>query len=378
MATQKQIEALALWRVAEGKAPKPGAPLPTRRQREAAQIKFAESIAYGDLPTQLLPSLRRTLVRQFEETPVEHGAFTTRFTVQGIDVAEPVEVYKFDQDNVPDSNMGDKFIDGGLPSIGRREPYPQIGLSATDKSVKASKFGEAFGIDWEAVVNSRGRNVNLVRDAIEEFGRHARQQEDINVAKLLVNGSGFVTGNLPGGALAGNPDFTDPTQIADALVTLMNREVNGKLPDYDRFVVLTSRANAPKIRQAIGSRRIVRNPGATSGASWEETLEYGVGVEVIGWRWLQKIWPSIGKGFLVVPVPSTTDAPVLSSVYLDGYETPSMWVKQSNAISANGGGVGDPMDGDFDSDAILTKVRHVHGAQALWTEGIGYSTGANV
>lgn len=390
MVTQKNIEALRLWKAAEGKAFNPKAPAghpdsrrPSKSEQRRAQFRLAESIGSGEFPTQILPAVRRTLTARFDATPRRHQEFTTRKTVQAINVEEEVNIYSFgDQDNLEDLNRnGDGFVKGGLPTIQPRQPYPQIGLSASGKKIKARKIGEAFGLDWEAIVRQRGTNVNLIRDSFEAFGVHAAQQEDIDVARLLVTPSGFATGTGGGlnGAqgLTGNPDLYDPDDIATALGTLLNTPVEGQLPSYDKFVILTTVANAPLIRRAVGARNFVRNPGATTGYSWSETVDFGAEIEVIGWKWLTSIWPSMGKGAIVLPVASGSELPVLTSNYLEGYETPSLWIKDSNARNLGGGEVNPEVDGDFDSDAVVTKVRHVHGADALWNAAIGYTTGAN-
>jgi hypothetical protein len=383
MLTQKNIEALRLWRVAEGKPAAQGQRRPTASEQRAAQFRIAESISSGEFPTQILPAVRKTLQVRFDATPREHQRFTTRKLVQAINVAEEVNVYSFgDQSNLEDLNRsGDGFVKGGLPTLLPREPYPQIGLVGSGKTIIARKLGEAFGLDWESIVRMRGSNVNLIRESFEAFGTHAAQQEDIDVARLLVKSSGFATGTGEGlngaVALTGNPDLTDPDDIATALGTLLNTPVEGQLPNYDRFVILTTVANAPLIRRAVGARNFVRNPGATTGYSWSESIDFGAEIEVIGWKWLTAIWPSMGKGAIILPVASGTELPVLTSNYLEGYETPSLWIKDSNARNMGGGEVNPAVDGDFDSDAVVTKVRHVHGANSLWNSAIGYTTGAN-
>lgn len=382
MVTARQHEALKLWRVAEGKAPTKGASRPTRRQVEQAQIRFAESIAHGDLATQLQPAIVRTLRMYYREIPQVAEQFTTLWELTGIDRDEEYNLYRFNQDNIPGSHEGKQFVQGGLPRVGRRESYPQIGLQASGKKGRVSKFGEAFGIDWETIVNSRGTNVNLLRDAIKMFGEHAANQNELEVASLLVGSSGFLTsgnGGLNGAQnITGNPDLLDPMKLADALAQLQNVQVEGQDVDYSSFVILTTIANAPRVRQAIAGRRIVRNPGTTAGFSWEETVDYGAEVKVVGWKWLKTLYPSMGKGAIIVPVAGGSDLPVLTRNRLIGYPEPSFWVKDSNARSANGGGDINPeSEGDFDSDAVVSKVRHVTGASSLWRDAIGYTTGAN-
>ncbi len=63
--------------------------------------------------------------------------------------------------------------------------------------------------------------------------------------------------------------------------------------------------------------------------------------------------------------------PVCDS-FLSGHESPEMFMKASNAIpisqnsmGASGAGMSSPMDGDFDTDSILYKVRHILGGTLL-------------
>lgn len=391
--TKENLAASRLWAAAEGRkigtiGDKPV--MPTRREQYDAQIKVAESIAAGEFPSQILPEVRRTIRSVYDSIEKVTPQFTTRLTVEAIDVDEKYEVAIFgDQSNINANNLGDTFIAGGLPRLGAREAYPQIGMAATDKSYRASKLGEAFGIDWEAIVRSRGAKINLIRSAFETFGRHAGNQEEIDVFKLLVTPTGFnvaagggLNGALP---MTGNADLYDPEDFATA-ISLSNTAVltvaagtttNTIVPNYTDFVILTTPENAPRIRQASQAKRVTRNPGVTSGTSWEETVDFGGTVTVIGAAWLKKIWSGIGKGWIMIPVVSGDDLPIFSSNFLEGYEEPQVFVKDSNSRRVDGSAVDALVDGDFESDAYATKVRHVHGATTFWNAGVVYSTGAN-
>lgn len=85
MASKAQLEAAKLWRAAEGKSATVDGPKPTRREQQSAQIKFAESIAYGGLATQLQPALVRSLRSYFDSTPVVADQFTRLWEFEGID-----------------------------------------------------------------------------------------------------------------------------------------------------------------------------------------------------------------------------------------------------------------------------------------------------
>lgn len=343
-----------------------------------AQVRFAESIAHTDLPTQLRPVIQTILLKEYENVETTFESYTSRETVQTIGEEEAVKVYGFNQDNIADLNHGEPFLPGTLPRVGNRQSYAQLGLQATDKRKIAFQYGEAFGIDWQTIVNSRGARVDLIRDAVSEFGKHARQLEDSKPVKNLVTASGFNTAKIgTAGAISGNPAADDILGIQKAIEHAQSFKIDGTPVRYSRFAMLVAPGMGPKVRQALSGRVITKTKG-TGGStvdtlSFEQSVDLGVELEVIENHWLPMIWSGIGKGFILIPVGGPR--PILTRNYLLGYERPSFWVKASNAVSFGGGTV-PVLDGDFDSDSIATKVRHVYGSDVMWTEGIAYSTGA--
>lgn len=372
----------------------------------SAQFKVSESIASGELPVQIAPLVRRQLRSIYEQVPKLSPNFTTRETVLNINVDEQYNIYTMgDQSNVPLENMGDVFTPGGLPKIGPRESYPEIGLTASGKTIRATKIGEAFGIDWESIVRLNGTNINLVDDAVKAFGRHAGNQEDIDVASLFVNAAGFRTTGLgllngatrltaangyvvPAGG-ADNPDLANPLALQNAVqfaltrtLTLAASGTNQTIPvQYTKYALITTVAYAPYAKQALATKQVTSLPnraGTTRDVQFDQVIDYGAEIEVYGWKWLKTLYPGIGNAWFLVPIPDTAgdDLPVITSNFLQGAETPQFFVKDANS-TGYGGGDTPYSDGDFDSDAVMTKVRHVHGANSLWNTGVVWSSGTN-
>ena len=67
--------------------------------------------------------------------------------------------------------------------------------------------------------------------------------------------------------------------------------------------------------------------------------------------------------------------PALEMAFLRGHEEPEIFMKTSNAQRI-GGGMTDPMDGDFDTDSLQYKVRHVLGGARLDPKMTVASSGA--
>lgn len=394
MVTKQNVAAAKLYQHAMGKTLEGGKPIIPGMSRMQAQFKIAESVASGDFPVQIAPLVRRQLREVFATIPTEAENFTFQNTVLRIDTDEQFNIFTFDdQTNIGDgsnSYLGDTFVPGGLPSIGRRQRYPQIGLSASGKTVRAGKVGEGFGIDWETIINSRGAEVNLVDKAINAFGRHAKQEEDIRVAKQLVNASGFApTLTALAQHVAGNPDLANVTTIRDAVSAALNTRVGangtfaGQFPNYTRFVLLVSRQYAPYAKQVLDARTITYLPARTGtgsdavGAQVTQQIDLGAEVTVVGWQWLSRIFPGYGHAWILLPVAEGDDLPVLAQNRLQGYEQPQFFVRESLQRSVGGAEVDPLAEGDFDEDSVVTKVRHVIGATTLWGEAIQYSLGTN-
>jgi hypothetical protein len=67
--------------------------------------------------------------------------------------------------------------------------------------------------------------------------------------------------------------------------------------------------------------------------------------------------------------------PISEIGFLRGYEAPQLFMKDPDAIRVGGGAVS-PLDGDFDTDSIQYKLRHVFGGTLLDTKSAVASNGS--
>lgn len=341
-----------------------------------AQFEVYESIAQGDFPTLIAPTVRRTLLARYNEQPSVVDRWTQKQLVDHIGVEEEFNTYLFNQDNIPGVNAGDDFLPGTLPRIMNREAYPQLGLSASGKKLAAYQFGEGFGIDWQSIINSRGAQVNLIDDAVEAFAIHARQHEDATPVTKLVSKAGIRTAELnAAGAkqMTGNAKIGSILDLQAAIALAQTSTIDGVPAYFQKFALLTAPANVPLVKQALTSTTITSVPAAGArGQQFQQAIDLGADIDVIPQQWITAINPALSSAFFLIPVDGPR--PKVTRNYLRGYEAPGFWVKDSNARNYNGGDV--PfLDGDFDSDGIATKVRHVFGSNLMWLEGMVYSDG---
>lgn len=348
-----------------------------------AAFKFSEDLAVGDLPSQIVPLIRRTLLTNYSTVATVWDKFTDVQEVVSVDRYEELMKVNFlDQSNIPGSNFGDTFIPGALPTVAPGTLYPLTGLTGTSKYIKAGRVGEAFGIDWASIVNTRGANIDIIGKAIEAFAKHAAGAEDVAATRLLVTGGGINAGSFNGASGYGGNHLTSDAPLVSILdlqaaiqqaQTFWIDYTNVQFTEFALVVPPQAVANA---NQVLSSKEITSVGSTTARATkYKQEIDLGATVTVVGNRWLTN--PSLGgsvaqTAWFLVPIAS--ENPVLSSIRLKGYEVPSYFVKSTNSTSVGGGDTG-LLEGDFESDAIQSKVRHVVGGAALWTQGIVYSLG---
>jgi len=351
-----------------------------------AQFQFAESVSQGDLLGPLVPTIRKLLLDSIAGRPTVFERFTTRLGVPYLDRDVQYDTFGFNQDNIADLNLGDDWLPGMLPRVGNREKYPQIGFQTSNKTTRVSLVGEAFGIDWQAIVNSRGTQINLIRQAVDRFAEDVRGTDDGYHIFQLLTKAGIRTDKVgtTGHAIAGNPVLDSILTLQAAVQQAQKFKIDGKDVYFDKFALLTAPANVAQIQQLLTTTTITKVPARTGAASattseeYQQTINLGAAIDVVPDQWLTARRPEFGRGWFLIPVGGPR--PCVTSNYLEGYEQPSFWIKDGNARQVTGGGTAggavSELEGDFDSDAIQTKVRYAAGSDLLWNEGIVYSDGS--
>ena len=374
--TARQLEAAKLWM---------GAVAGDRRD----QLELSEQVAFGDIVSQITPLIKRTLLTNYTQVPSVWDRFSTKHLVDSIDRDEELMTFNMlDQSGIPLENGGNTFVPGALPTIGLEGKYPKIGMTGASRFVRASVFGESFGAQWKTLVNTRGQSVTLFSEAIEAFGQHARGAEDVAATRLLMNNGainagttqntlGTATGNS-GNHLAGDPALKSIFDIQAAVRQAQTFYIDNVNVYFDKFALVLPPAAVSNAKQVLSTKSF-QSIGATSAraASYEQTLDLGATIDVVPNRFLSA--SALGgaaapTAWFLIPV-SGGPKPVLMTTFLRGYETPSYFMKSSNATAIGGGADTNPYDGDFDTDSIDSKVRHVVGAAIGWKEGIIWSAG---
>lgn len=348
-----------------------------------AGIKLAEEIAFGDLPSQLVPLIRRTLIQDYAAQGTVWDQFTSVETVESIDRSEELMKANFlNQDNIPGQNSGEAFIPGSLPKSQSGVKPPTLLPQGTKKYISATQFAEGLAINWASIVNTRGQGLDLLQKGLQAFARHAAGTEDVAATRLLMNGGAINSTTFNGSTGYGGNHLASDAPLASILdIQAAVQQAQTFWLDYtnvyfDEFALVVAPTQVSNAKQVLSSKEITSVGATTARASkYKQEIDLGATINVVSNRWLTA--PGLGGSAAATAwflVPTGTLNPVLASIRLKGYEVPSFFLKAPNSQAVGGSTLGD-FGADFDSDAIESKVRHIVGANALWGQGLIYSLG---
>ena len=247
---------------------------------------------------------------------------------------------------------------GVLPLVAEQAEYEAQALSDSVTSWAVAKRGRRVPFSWELLIND---DLGAFQRIPQMLGDQARRSEEYFVTDLFASSTGpdstvYASGNA--NIVTANPALSI-VGLQTAMTVLGNMRDAGNNPILIDMVTL-------EVPPALGivAQNILNATQITIGAdSSDQRLTVN--------NWMN------GKVKLVVnpylPLISTTNGatswylfanpsngrPAIEFGFLRGHEQPEIFVKAPNAQLV--GGAMNPMNGDFDTDTIQYKVRHVFG-----------------
>lgn len=334
---------------------------------------FQEAMSTSDFPIMFGDIISRASLARYMEWPVTWPA-----------VAKKVLVRDFRQTKWFLPMLGG---DSALPVVPEGTNYREEALSEqTPITFQVSKRGRRIAFTFEAGVND---DLDMLRDIPERLARAARRTEEREVTEEYVASTGphatlYSTGNANlvvtgNGAASNNP----PLSIAglqDAFTVLGNMvDEEGEPIVLDAVTLVVPPAlevTARNILSATELRFDTIAPGATSGvnqqlmtANWMRNrvnLQVNPYAAIINTTSGHTAWYLFGNPMV--------GRPAIIAAFLRGFDTPQILIKSPNAMMP-GGGVVDPLDGDFDTDSVQYRVRHILTAAQVDPRATVASTG---
>ena len=316
---------------------------------------IAETMSTSDLPNLLLgTALDRALLKAYREYPSDYEGYVYLDKVKDFRTAD--RIYEYGGD-------------GALDEVKELEPYQYSALADGVYQIKVAKFGRKIGFSWEAYLND---DLGALRRLTEKLARAARRTELRLVTSLFETSLGpssdLFSSSTPKSNL-GTAKLSI-TSLGAALEAIGAHTTPDGEPIYtERLHLVVPVSLEITARNILNAIEVQYTEGDTiwKTANWMKTrivLHVNPYISVLD--------PTDGNtSWFLFPDPADIETLVLAK--LTGHEEPEIFMKNPNAMRIGGGE--DPFGGDFDTDSIEYKVRHVVGGAVFDWRGCYASTG---
>lgn len=263
-------------------------------------------------------------------------------------------------------------LDGGeaiLDEVGEQSEYPAAALIDGDYEYRVRKHGRRIPLSWETLIND---DLDAFADNPNRLANASRRSEERFVTALYAASTGPVS---PFFSVANGNKTTETLSVPglqEAFRLLAEQVDTDGAPIFVEAVTLVvppalevparNIINATEIIAAAGS-----GPGNQTGFGQDQ-------LRVTNWMrnrvtlvvnpWLPIVDTTTGNTAWYLFANPSAGRPAMEVGFLIGHETPELFMKHPNATRV-GGGMVDPMDGDFGTDSVEWKVRHVFGGTLM-------------
>ena len=372
------------------------------------RLRLQEAMSISDFPNLFGDVIDRAVLANYLETP-----YTWNKVAYGSEVNDfrPVKRFRVDGGtglmgntslNPVPTNPGTQTGTGpGFDASGNMIPleqgaqYPESKLSDASYTYQLRKYGMRMPFFWETFVND---DLNALKDTPARFGRAARRSEEYFVTKMYAGNltmfsntnKNLVNAANAGGAFTANNPALSITALQQAIVVLMNQVDTTGMPISVEAMTLVVPPSLKTVAMNILNTDYVlmADQGGTqqiNGANVSATLAQ----QLHAMNWAKNIVELAVNYFLPQSDPTTgttgwylfsnpeNGRPALEFGRLRGHTAPELFMKLPNSVAIGEGTMGpgpgimpgttnmNPMEGDFDTDSVAYKMRHVFGGTPI-------------
>ena len=313
--------------------------------------RLQEAMSTSDFPLLFGDIMDRQLLAAYREWPTGIMQIARQATVRDF---RTVERYR---------------IDGGgavLDKVKEHAEYPEGQVDEAKYSYRVEKRGRKLPWSWEAMIND---DLDALQQSPSILAAAARRSEEKFLTDLFVGTTGpdttFFHAANNANVVTGNPALSVASLQTAFTVLAAQRDADGNPILIDMAYLVVPPALEVTARNILNATQVeVTEAGGTANqkliaANWMRNR-----VTLVVDPWIPVIASSSNGNTSWFLFAAPSGRPAIEFGKLRGHEEPAIFVKEPNARRVGGGPV-DPMDGDFDTDAIEYKVRHVFGGTLM-------------
>lgn len=330
-----------------------------------AGYQFTEAMSTSDFPLLFGDIIDRQMLAEYQNLPVRWEAIAKRGRVRDF---RTVNRYTMD---------GGEAI---LTAVAELAEYPAAALTEGRYQYKVGKYGRRIPLSWETYIND---DLDGFANMPKRLALGARRSEERFATDLYAAATGPDATFFSSGNKNVITDALDVTGLEHAFQTLAAQVDTDGGPIYIEGVTLVvppalevaanNLVNAAQIWTATGSGGAASDAGRPNELQVANWISNRVSVLVNPWLPLITTTGSAGDLSWYLFANPNTGRPAMEVGFLSGHEAPELFQKTANAVRVGGGPVG-PEEGDFDTDSVDWKVRHVFGGVLMDPKsGVGSS-----
>jgi hypothetical protein len=313
-----------------------------------AALDFQEAMTTSDFQYLFGDILDRQILANYAQMPVQWDLIARRGRVRDFRTVKRFVV-----------NGGEAI----LTEVAQQTEYPAAALTDGKYEYSVKKYGRRIPLAWEVLIND---DLDAFGDIPERLGSAARRSEERFATDLYAGTTGpdgtfFAAGNA--NIVTANPALSIPG-LQTAYTVLGSQVDSDGAPIYvDGVTLVVPPALEVTAMNIINATEILAATGGGDGtgndqvrtANWMRNK-----VRIMVNPWLPIISTSNGNTSWYLFANPSSGRPAMEVGFLIGHEQPELFRKSPNATRV-GGGMINPEEGDFDTDSIDWKLRHVFG-----------------
>jgi hypothetical protein len=333
-------------------------------------------------------SMRRAMLEEAATTtefPIIFGTILDRqllakYTINTPDYRSYVKIGS-QMDFRPQQPIGVFGLQGGLNSVAPRDEYKQDAqLGSGAVTISLTKFGRRFGLGWEIIIND---DLGAFSDIADRLANAARRTEFRESTKLFAVAAGGGNPALFGAPIAhpidgknvtnkftGAPSALSVTSVARVVQAYREmRDADNEPILIDGFEMVVPPALEVTMYQVLQSQLLIAAGGdATAGKgailspNKNVIPNFNINGHVNPYLPFVDVSATCNTTWYLFARLSNGAAVQLN--FLRGHESPELVMKNPNKLALSGG-VSNPLEGDFESDAIDWRVRHIMGGAVI-------------
>jgi hypothetical protein len=368
-------------------------------------LNLQEAMSISDFPKLFGDVIDRSVLANYLETPYTWDQIAYASEVSDF---RPVKRFRIDGGTGLLANIQV----AGQPNAGQLTPitqggqYPEDSLSDAQYTFQLYKYGKRMPFFWETFIND---DLNAIKDTPARFGRGARRTEEWFVTQLFANNTTFfktankniVTNTVVGDSGGNNPVLTI-TALQRAIIVMMQQlDTTGQPVSVDAITLVVPPSLMVVAKNILNADYVwMTDQGGTFSNLGPNTAAVPL-QQLHAQNWAKNIVKlavnyelpivdtTFGKtGWYLFSDPKS-GRPAIEFGRLRGHTSPELFMKLPNSVAIGEGAFGpgpgsmpgtqnaNPMEGDFDTDAVFYKIRHVFGGtqedpiMAVYSNGSG-------